>query len=168
MKNGKSLIAGCLPAVVVSAVQAARMSGMSSNRAGSDRYGSPGTAQAATRTVRITAIDTMRVSPSQASVPPGQTVRFVVHAGGHRTPKSVIGDRAEQRVHEAEMKARPGMSMRHDSSGMTILPGHTRTRIWRLPRYAATLEYACHEPQHFAAAMVGYIHVAAAVPGGAQ
>ncbi|MDA8363255.1 MAG: plastocyanin/azurin family copper-binding protein [Gammaproteobacteria bacterium] len=169
MKNGTIQTAGCLlAAAVVSPAQAAGMSGMSSNTAGHDRFGSPGTAQAVTRTVRITALDTMHYSPPQISVRPGRTVRFVVHNGGHLTHEFVIGDRAEQRAHEAEMEARPGMKMGRDPNGMTILTGHTRTLIWRFPRHAGTLEYACHEPGHFAAGMVGYIHVTAAAPGGAK
>ncbi len=144
------------------------MSGMSRSGTGGDRYGAPGQASAVTRTVKITTLDTMRFTPSRVDVGPGQTVRFVIRNAGRTTHEFVIGDRTEQRAHEAEMKAHPDMKMGHDPNGVAVPPGQTRTLIWRFPQRAATLEYACHEPGHFAAGMVGYIHLRAPAPGTAR
>ena len=159
----KFLAAGAVLVVLavplVRASDMADMSGMAGHGSKGDRYGVPGLVQAVTRTVKIATLDTMRFSPSRVDVRPGQTVRFVIHNGGRITHEFVIGDRAEQRAHEAEMEAHPGMKMDHDPNGLTLPPGSTRTLIWRFPRHAMTLEYACHEPGHFAAGMVGYIHV---------
>ena len=154
---GAALVVLAVPLAQASGM--ADMSGMSGHGSKSDHYGVPGLVQAVTRTVRIATLDTMRFSPSRVDVRPGQTVRFVIHNGGRITHEFVIGDRAEQRAHEAEMEAHPGMKMDHDPNGLTLPPGSTRTLIWRFPRHAMTLEYACHEPGHFAAGMVGYIHV---------
>ena len=157
-----SLVLAILPATTTQAQGMASMGGMSGMQAGTgkaDAYGVPGQARAVTRTVRITALDTMRFRPSRVRVQPGQTVRFVVHNGGRLTHEFVIGDRAEQRAHEAEMEAHPGMKMDHDPNGFAVPPGGTRTLLWRFPRHAAMLEYACHEPGHFAAGMIGTIVV---------
>ncbi|MHB8257921.1 MAG: cupredoxin domain-containing protein [Acidiferrobacterales bacterium] len=173
MKRGiKVLAVGAVLVVLsISLAQAAGMadmsgmSGMSGGKVEHDRYGVPGEPRMVTRTVRITAFDTMRFSPSSVHVHPGQTVRFIIHNAGHLTHEFVVGDRREQREHEAEMAAHPDMKMDHDPNGLTLTPGATRTLIWRFPRHVATLEYACHEPGHFAAGMVGYIHVRGAAQG---
>ncbi len=176
MKRGiKALAAGAvLVALSAPFAQAAGMadmsgmSGMSGGKVEHNQYGVPGKARMVTRTVRITALDTMRFLPSSVNVRPGQTVRFIIHNAGHLTHEFVVGDRAEQREHEAEMEAHPDMKMDHDPNGLTVPPGATRTLIWRFPHRVATLEYACHEPGHFAAGMVGYIHVRGAAPGTAR
>ncbi|HVC01737.1 MAG TPA: plastocyanin/azurin family copper-binding protein [Steroidobacteraceae bacterium] len=173
MKNRvRRLTAGAiLAALALRLAQAggmADMPGMSGGGSGGDRYGMPGRASAVTRTVRITTLDTMRFTPSRIDVGPGQTVRFVIHNAGRVIHEFVIGDTAEQRAHEAEMAAHPDMTMDHDPNGVTVPAGQTRTLLWRFPRRAATLEYACHEPGHFAAGMVGYIHLRALAPQAAR
>jgi len=144
------------------------MPGVSGSDVGGDQYGVPGRASAVTRTVRITTLDTMRFTPSRIDVRPEQTVRFVIHNAGRITHEFVIGDAAEQRAHEAEMAAHPDMKMDHDPNGVTVPPGQTRILVWRFPKRAATLEYACHEPGHFAAGMVGYIHLRSLAPPAAR
>lgn len=167
----RRFIAGAvLAAVALPLAQAGGMADkprMSDGGKGGDRYGMPGRASAVTRTVRIKTLDTMRFTPSRINVRPGQTVRFVIHNTGRVTHEFVIGDTAEQRAHEVEMAAHPDMKMDHDPNGVTVPPGETRTLVWRFPRRAATLEYACHEPGHFAAGMIGYIHLRTLARGAA-
>ncbi len=164
MKNILSGFLAC-SVLVVSAIQPAAadsmsdMPGMPVPRAGSESYGVPGLAAAVTKTVTVTALDNMRFAPAGVSVKPGQTVRFIIRNGGKITHEFVIGDRAEQREHEAEMRANPNMKMDRDPNGVTIEPGKTQELIWQFPKHAGTVEYACHEPGHFAAGMIGYIHV---------
>ncbi len=163
----KNILRGLLACGVVAvvAVQSAAadgmadMPGMSMPQAGHDGYGTPGLAGAVTKTVTITAFDTMRFEPARISVIAGQTVRFVIRNAGKIAHEFVIGDRAEQREHEAEMQANPNMKMDRDPNGVTVGPGKTQELIWQFPKQAGTVEYACHESGHFAAGMVGYVHV---------
>ena len=145
--------------IPVCAGEMSNMGGMSMESAPAASYGSPGKSAAVTRTVSITAIDKMRFKPAQLSVRAGQTVRFVIRNAGKLTHEFIIGDRVEQREHEAEMRANPKMKMDHDVNGVVIQPGQVRKIIWTFPAHATIIEYACHEPGHFAAGMVGTIHV---------
>ncbi len=157
---------GLLAAMTTSPVRASGLYPISANSAGraGDPYGSPGKSLAVTRTVRIVALDTLRFTPSRIHVRPGQTIRFRIHNGGHLTHEFVIGDPAAQLVHEAQMEAHPGMGMANDSNGVSIPPGQTRTLIWQFPEHTGTVEYACHEPGHFAAGMVGHIDIVSGIP----
>lgn len=148
-----------IAAAPVAAAGMSNMAGMSMGPAASGNYGSPGRAADVTRTVKIKALDNMRFSPSSLSVRAGQTIRFVVQNDGQVTHEFVIGDRAEQREHEAEMRSDPTMRMDHDANGVVIPPHQVRTIIWQFPAHSGAMEYACHEPGHFAAGMVGTIRV---------
>lgn len=121
-------------------------------------FGEPGRTSQVTETIHIRALDTMRFSPSRVHVAPGATVRFVVTDAGHLEHEFVIGNAREQAEHEREMEAHPNMPM-HDPNGVSLKPGETRSIIWHFPDRAMVLEYACHEPGHFAAGMVGRIVV---------
>ncbi|MDA8363970.1 MAG: plastocyanin/azurin family copper-binding protein [Gammaproteobacteria bacterium] len=131
-----------------------------------DAYGSPGHALAVTRTIKIAALDSMKFQPSKVDVRPGQTVRFVIRNLGRQQPHEfLIGNRAEQRDYEALAEEHPGLRKLVDApNGVTIPPGQTRTLIWHFPNRTGTLEYACHEPLHYAAGMVGYIHMTPEAP----
>ncbi len=157
------IAAGLLASLAVSPVQAAGLSRTPAASARHNPYGSPGKPLAVTRTVRITALDTLRFSPVQIQVHTGQTVRFLIYNSGRLTHEFVIGNRAEQQAHEARMEAHPGMKMAREPNGVTIPPGHTATLIWHFPEHAGTVEFACHEPGHFNAGMVGHIDI---VPAG--
>ncbi|MHB8455961.1 MAG: cupredoxin domain-containing protein [Acidiferrobacterales bacterium] len=156
------LACGALTIVAVQSAAAdgmADMPGMSMPHTGHDGYGVPGLAGAVTKTVTVTALDTMRFEPARVSVNAGQTVRFIIRNAGKIAHEFVIGDRVEQSEHEAEMQANPKMKMDRDPNGVTIGPGRTQELIWKFPEQAGKIEYACHEPGHFAAGMVGYVHV---------
>ncbi|EQD65005.1 blue (type 1) copper domain protein, partial [mine drainage metagenome] len=121
-------------------------------------FGENGRTDQVTRTIRIQALDTMRFSPSIVHVEPGQTVRFVVTDAGRLDHEFVIGDQREQEAHERKMEAHSDMPM-HDPNGISLKPGQTRSILWRFPDRPMRLEYACHEPGHFAAGMIGQIVV---------
>lgn len=150
---------GAIAAAPAATAGMSNMAGMSMGPAASGNYGSPGKSENVTRTVKIKALDNMRFSPSSLSVSAGQTVRFVVQNDGQVSHEFVIGDRAEQREHENEMRADPTMRMDHDANGVVVPPHQVRTIIWRFPAHSGTVEYACHEPGHFAAGMDGTIRV---------
>ena len=121
-------------------------------------FGHPGTAAKADRTVKITALDTMRFVPATVRVRPGETVRFVVTNEGKLVHEFILGDRREQAEHEREMQRMGGMAMPDEANGVTLQPGQTKTLIWTFGK-AGVVEYACHQPGHYAAGMVGKILV---------
>ena len=121
-------------------------------------FGRPGKAGQVQKTIRITALDSMRFSPSTVQVRPGETVRFIVTNAGKVRHEFVIGDKREQIEHEKEMRAMPNMPM-HDPNGISLAPGQTKTLIWQFADTPGVVEYACHEPGHFAAGMIGKIYV---------
>ena len=121
-------------------------------------FGHPGIAAKADRTVKITALDTMRFIPATVRVRPGETVRFVVTNEGHLVHEFILGDRREQAEHEKEMQRTGGMVMPDEANGVTLQPGQTRTLIWTFGK-AGKVEYACHQPGHYGAGMVGKILV---------
>ena len=124
----------------------------------SSAFGSPGAAGAVTQTIHVTALDTFRFKPSRIEVAPGATIRFVVTNRGQLVHEFVIGNLAEQRAHEQAMERHPDMKMQ-DPNGVTVEPGQTQSLVWHFPDQPMTLEYACHEPGHFAAGMMGIIEV---------
>lgn len=119
-------------------------------------FGHPGKASEVTRTIRITATDD-RFRPAVVDVKAGQTVRFEIVDRGALAHEFVIGDVAEQRAHDKEMAAMPGMPM-DDPNGVSVAAGRTATLIWTFTR-PATLQYACHVPGHYAAGMFGQLNV---------
>ena len=119
-------------------------------------FGHPGVAAKVDRTVKITALDTMRFVPATVRVKPGETVRFVVTDEGHLVHEFILGDRREQAKHEREMQRMGGMVMADEANGITLRPGQTKTLIWTFGK-AGEVEYACHQPGHYAAGMVGKI-----------
>ncbi len=121
-------------------------------------FGSRGAAGAVSRTVHIVALDSFRFDPSRIAVSPGATIRFVVTNRGQLVHEFVMGNVAEQEAHERDMERHPNMKM-HDPNGVTVEPGQTRSLVWHFPDQPMTLEYACHEPGHFAAGMMGIIEV---------
>lgn len=128
-------------------------------------FGHAGSSTSVTRTVRIGAFD-LYFKPKHMVVRQGQTVRFVITNYGTLTHEFVIGDAAEQQRHEREMRMMDhmgGMKMNRarDPNGVVVRPGETKTLIWTFGK-PGSVEYACHEGQHFAAGMVGKIRVAGA------
>ena len=121
-------------------------------------FGHPGTAAGVDRTVRIAALDSMRFAPATLQVRAGETVRFIVTDQGQLIHEFVLGDRREQAEHEREMQRMGGMVMADEANGVTLRPGQTKTLIWTFGK-AGEVEYACHQPGHYAAGMVGKILV---------
>lgn len=119
-------------------------------------FGHPGKLSDVTRTIRIDATDD-RFQPAVVNVKAGQTVRFEIVDRGTLAHEFVIGDVAEQRVHDKEMAAMPGMPM-DDPNGVSVAAGKTATLIWTFT-HPATLQYACHVPGHYAAGMFGQLNV---------
>lgn len=125
-------------------------------------FGRPAPAAAATRVIEIRATDAMRFEPVAITVQPGEIVRFDVTNAGTTRHEFVLGDMKEQREHEREMKEMektPGAGMQDDANGISLASGQTKFITWRFPSKPGTVYFACHEPGHFAAGMLGVIRV---------
>jgi len=86
-------------------------------------------------------------------------VRFRVKNHGKAMHEFVIGTKAENAKHAELMIKFPNME--HDEPYMAhVAPGKTGEIVWTFNR-AGTFEFACLIAGHYAAGMVGTIHVAA-------
>lgn len=120
--------------------------------------GDPADAAQAVRTVEVTTLDTMTFEPSGISVSAGETVTFAVTNTGQAVHEFTLGDAAMQQDHADAMARMPG-GMAHDASNsITLRPGETEQLTWRFGD-AATLEYACRQPDHYEAGMRGEITI---------
>jgi uncharacterized cupredoxin-like copper-binding protein len=126
------------------------------------RFGEPAAAQAADRTIRVTAHDKMRFEPRRIRVKAGETIRFVVVNIGKLRHSFTLGTPRGQEAHEREMQGmatdRLASHMRGDPTGMVIPPGGRDTLTWRFAD-GGPVEFACHIPGHFAAGMIGRIRI---------
>lgn len=124
---------------------------------GTGMHGADATADPSqsTRTISVSAIDTA-FEPASISVARGEVVTFVVTNNGRATHEFILGEAAMQEQH-ARMMGHGGSP--HDSANMIELaPGETKEITWRFDE-ADTFLYACHEPGHYDAGMVGEINV---------
>lgn len=121
--------------------------------------GEPADPAQALRTVDIATLDTMSYDPSNISVSAGETVTFAVTNTGKAVHEFTLGDATMQQEHAESMAHMPA-GMTHDtSSSISLQPGETKELTWRFGD-AATLEYACHQPDHYEAGMHGEITIA--------
>ncbi len=111
----------------------------------------------ADRIVTITALD-IRYDLPALEVKTGETVRFVVTNKGNSVHEFVLGDAQEQAEHEKMMQSMGGMIMADEANAIRLKPGETKELVWTFAK-AGTIEYACHQPGHYAAGMVGKIVV---------
>jgi uncharacterized cupredoxin-like copper-binding protein len=128
----------------------------SSGQQNTGGVGGPADAGEAARTVEVTTLDTMTFEPSSISVSAGETVTFVVTNTGQDVHEFTLGDAAMQQEH-AEAMAHIPDGMAHDTpNSITLQPGETKQLTWRFGD-AATLEYGCHQADHYQAGMRGQI-----------
>jgi len=106
------------------------------------------------RTIHIR-IHFSRFDPSDISIDPGQTVRFVVENTDPIDHEFIVGDEQVQQAHEAGTEAhhppRPGE--------ISIAPGETVTTVVTFPSQGDLL-FGCHLPGHYAYGMRGLIDIA--------
>lgn len=120
--------------------------------------GEPADASEASRTIEVDALDAMAFDPATIEVAAGEVVTFAVTNTGEAVHEFILGDAAMQEEHAAEM-GDMGSEMAHDEpNALSIQPGETAELTWRFGE-AGTLRYACHEPGHYEAGMVGEITV---------
>ena len=120
-------------------------------------FGQEGDPKKVSRTVRVDMADSMRFTPSDVSVKKGTTVKFVVHNGGRLLHEMVLGTPQALAEHAALMKKFP--TMEHADANMAhVKPGRTGEIVWQFTRLGE-YQFACLQPGHFEAGMVGRIVV---------
>jgi uncharacterized cupredoxin-like copper-binding protein len=120
--------------------------------------GGHGAAAEDSRTVDVTMTDSLTFEPSEITVAPGETVRFVVTNAGDSVHEFLVGDEAAQAEFEAEMAG--GDEMDHDtSSGVSVDPGQTESFEYTFGNSYEVILAGCHEPGHYEGGMVATIQV---------
>lgn len=131
-------------------------------------FGHAAKASQATRTVKVTLAD-MSFTPNNLEVKAGETVRFELINTGAVVHEFTLGDAALQASHQKEMLEMAAMGhdkdahgamagMHHDANSVTLEPGQSGELTWTFTR-ASGLEFACNEPGHYQAGMVGQLKV---------
>jgi uncharacterized cupredoxin-like copper-binding protein len=116
-------------------------------------FGQEGNPKKVTRTVPIHMADNMRFSPAEVSVRRGETVRFVVSNGGKLLHEMVLGTPEAIKEHAELMKKFP--EMEHADANMAhVKPGAKSEIVWQFTK-PGVFEFACLQPGHFEAGMVG-------------
>lgn len=120
--------------------------------------GRPGDLKKISRTIKVEMGDTMRFAPARITARRGQTVKFVVTNTGKFKHEMVLGTAAELKAHAALMRKFPGME-HADPNQIAVEAGKTGEIVWQFTR-DGTFDFACLEPGHYEAGMVGKVVVA--------
>jgi len=159
------LIVACVLAVSLSFATGASGHGDESHGKGENRttgghaadLGIPGDPANVTRTIEVEMSDAMRFKPDSIRVKRGETIRFVVRNTGNLRHEMVLGTIDEMKEHAELMRKKPKME-HTDPNQVSVAPGKTGELIWRFTR-GGTFDFACLEPGHFEAGMIGEIVV---------
>ncbi|TXI24889.1 MAG: plastocyanin [Roseateles sp.] len=120
-------------------------------------FGQEGNPKKVTRTIKVDMADSMRFTPADLSVKRGETVKFVVHNGGQVLHEMVLGTKKAIAEHAELMKKFP--EMEHSDPNMAhVKPGKSGEIVWQFTK-AGEFQFACLQPGHFEAGMVGKLTV---------
>jgi len=93
--------------------------------------GQPAGASRPTKTIHVTALDTMRYQFSETlDFNDGDVVKFVITNKGKIPHEFSIGDEAEQKGHRKMMKKMQSM-VHQDGNTITLKQGETKELIWQ-------------------------------------
>jgi len=124
--------------------------------------GAPADAANATKTIQVTTSDDMRYRFStDLDLKAGEIVKFVVTNQGKIPHEFSVGDKKEQKSHQAMMKKMPNM-VHQDGNTVTVMPGESKELTWQF-KGDAKVVFACNIPGHFEAGMFAKADVAAAM-----
>jgi len=118
-----------------------------------DTVGKPGDPKKVSRTVKVVMSDDMKFAPASIKVKRGETIRFVVRNAGRIRHEMVIGSMKELKEHAEMMRKMPEME-HAEANQVTLDAGKTGELLWQFTR-AGTFDFACLQPGHFEAGMVG-------------
>lgn len=119
--------------------------------------GMPGNPGDVTRSIEVEMSDAMRFKPDSISVKQGETIRFIVRNTGNLEHEMVLGTMDELKEHAELMRKFPEME-HDDPNAVSVEPGRTGELIWQFTR-DGKIDFACLEPGHLEAGMVGKIVV---------
>lgn len=120
-------------------------------------FGQQGDPKKVARTIQVDMADNMRFTPSDVTVEKGQTVRFVAHNSGQVLHEMVLGTQGAIAGHAALMRKFP--EMEHADANMAhVKPNKTGEIVWQFTQ-AGEFQFACLQPGHFEAGMVGKVLV---------
>lgn len=121
-------------------------------------FGQPGDPARVARTVDVALDDDMRFHPARIDVKAGETVRFMVRNTGKVRHEMVLGPLDELKEHARQMRAQPGMA-HTEPNQLRLKPGQRGSMVWRFTQ-PGQVDFACTEPGHLEAGMVGQVEVA--------
>lgn len=120
-------------------------------------FGQEGNPKKVTRTIKVDMADSMRFTPADITIKRGETVKFVVHNGGKVLHEMVLGTKQAIAEHAELMKKFP--EMEHADSNMAhVKPGKAGEIVWQFSK-PGEFQFACLQPGHFEAGMVGKLTV---------
>ena len=120
-------------------------------------FGQEGDPAKVTRTIKVDMADNMRFTPANLVIKRGETVRFVVHNGGKVLHEMVLGTSKALAEHAELMKKFP--EMEHSDANMAhVKPGRKGEIVWQFSQ-PGEFQFACLQPGHFEAGMVGKLSV---------
>ncbi len=123
--------------------------------------GEAATSTAGSKTVRVSMTEN-EFTPNTFEVDAGEQITFEFTNDGKLDHEAIIGDKAEQDAHEAEMSSTDDMGdMDHggsDSDAITVKPGDSAT-ITKTFDEAGPVILGCHEPGHYEGGMKATISV---------
>jgi uncharacterized cupredoxin-like copper-binding protein len=120
-------------------------------------FGQEGNPKKVSRTIRIDMSDNMRFTPADVTAKRGETIKFVVHNGGKVLHEMVLGTTKAIKEHAELMKKFP--EMEHADANMAhVRPGVNGEMVWQFTR-AGEFQFACLQPGHYEAGMVGKVTV---------
>lgn len=120
-------------------------------------FGQEGDPKKVTRTVKVDMTDAMRFTPADLTVKKGETVKFVVSNSGKVLHEMVLGTPQALKEHAELMKKFP--EMEHADANMAhVKPGKAGEMVWQFTQ-AGDFQFACLQPGHFEAGMVGKVVV---------
>lgn len=135
----------------------APMGHQGSGSAASTSFGEPGRSDDASRTVEVTALDSLEFEPATLEVNQGDTVTFRITNEGRTAHEFVLGHREYQETHAKEMAAGAGHSMSNENV-VELDPGATGEVTWTFTEPGEVL-FACHVDGHYEGGMFGTIEV---------
>ena len=120
-------------------------------------FGQEGNPKKVTKTIKVDMTDAMRFTPSDVTLKRGETVKFVVHNDGKILHEMVLGTKEAIKEHAELMKKFP--EMEHADANMAhVKPGKAGEIVWQFTK-PGEFQFACLQPGHFEAGMVGKVIV---------
>jgi hypothetical protein len=120
-------------------------------------FGQAGDPKKASRSIKVDMADSMRFTPATISIRLGQTVRFTIRNDGKQLHEMVLGTPEALKEHAELMKRFP--EMEHSDPNMAhVKPGAAGQIIWKFTK-AGEFQFACLQPGHYEAGMVGRLVV---------